>query len=327
MKDISISAEWKAAAETVSRDTGIFMIMGVPDSGKSTLSGYLAHYLTNADRLVAMIDCDVGQTHLGPPTTIGMMLYSEPTDRFDTVKPHFMRFIGTTSPIGHLLEIVVGTRKMADKALSSGAEVVIVNTSGLILGFAGARLKLNQVDLLRPRHILALQQASEIEHLLMPLERRHSTSIIRLPVSKHAQRRGPDVRRCFREKRYREYFRGSQMLEIAISQVGLDGNIWTQETSVNIDELENLLLGLCDSENYVLALGILKKLDLQGGALKILTPLNPKYSGTVRAVRLGRIKIHPDGQEEHLRRRAHNHFSANKCVSYTGHFPVFPEKS
>jgi polynucleotide 5'-hydroxyl-kinase GRC3/NOL9 len=256
-----------------------------------------------------------------------MMLYSEPTDRFDTVKPHFMRFIGTTSPIGHLLEIVVGTRKMADKALSSGAKVVIVNTSGLILGFAGARLKLNQVDLLRPRYILALQQASEIEHLLTPLERRQSISIIRVPVSEHAQKRSPEVRRCFREKRYREYFRGSEMLEIPISQVGLEGNIWTQETSVNIDGLQNLLLGLCDSENYVLALGILKKFDLQGGALKILTPLNPKDGGRVRTVQLGRIKVHPDGEEERLRRQAHNHFSANKCVSYTGHFPVFPEES
>jgi polynucleotide 5'-hydroxyl-kinase GRC3/NOL9 len=327
MKDISISPEWKAAAETVSRDTGIFMIMGVPDSGKSTLSRYLIHYLTNANRIVAMIDCDVGQTHLGPPTTIGMMLYSKPTDQLDTIKPQYMRFIGTTSPIGHLLEIVVGTRNMADKALSSGAEVVIVNTSGLILGFAGTRLKLNQVDLLRPKYILALQQASEIEHLLTSLETRQCTSIISLPVSKHARRRSPEVRRCFREKRYREYFRGSQMVRIPISQVVLEGNIWTQETSVNIDGLESLLLGLCDSENYVLALGILKKFDLQERALEIITPLDPKDSARVRTVRLGRIKVHADGQEEHLRRRARNHFSANKCLSYTGHFPVFPERS
>lgn len=48
-----------------------------------------------------------------------------------------MWFLGATSPIGHLLEIVVGTKKMADKALNSGADVVIVNTSGLILGTAG----------------------------------------------------------------------------------------------------------------------------------------------------------------------------------------------
>jgi polynucleotide 5'-kinase involved in rRNA processing len=51
---------------------------------------------------------------------------------------------------------VAGTKKMADKALNSGDDVVIVNTSGLILGTAGTELKLNKVDLLSPKYIFAL---------------------------------------------------------------------------------------------------------------------------------------------------------------------------
>jgi polynucleotide 5'-kinase involved in rRNA processing len=98
VKDISISPEWKAAAEMISRQAGIVLVIGVPGSGKSTLSRYLVYYLTHGHRTVALIDCDVGQTHLGPPTTIGMKLYKEPPDRLDTLQPDYMRFIGAPSP-------------------------------------------------------------------------------------------------------------------------------------------------------------------------------------------------------------------------------------
>lgn len=298
MKTISISPRWKAAAEAISRESGISLVVGVPDSGKSTLSRYLTHYLTHANRIVALIDCDVGQTHLGPPTTLGMMLYTNPTDPCDTLKPHHMRFIGATSPSGHLLDIVVATKKMADKALNSGAEVVIVNTSGLILGVAGAELKLNKLDLLCPKYVLALQESSEIEHLLTYLEKRHTMSIFRLPISAHARKRPPEVRRRFREEKYREYFKESQIVKMPLSQVGPKGYVWWRERNVRIGAVKNLLLGLCDAENCLLALGILQEFDLQQRSVHILTPLSSRDGDKVRTVQLGEIKIHPDGQEE-----------------------------
>jgi len=297
MKTISVSPKWKAAAETISKESGISLVVGIPDSGKSTLSKYLTHYLTHVNRIVALIDCDVGQTHLGPPTTLGMMLYTDPTDPCDTLKPHHMRFIGATSPAGHFLEIVVATKKMADKALNLGAEAVIVNTSGLILGVAGAELKLNKVDLLCPKYIFALQESSEIEHLLTYLERRHTVSVFRLPISAHAQKRPSEVRRRFREEKYREYFKESQIVKVPLSQVGPKGYVWCEERNVRIDAIKNLLLGLCDSEDCLLALGILQEVDLEERSLHILTPLSSNDGKMVKTVQLGKIKIHPDGQE------------------------------
>ena len=298
MKNISISPEWKAAAETISKASGTSLVVGIPDSGKSTLSKYLTHYLTHANRVVALIDCDVGQTHFGPPTTLGMMLYAGPTDPLDTLVPHHLRFIGATSPPGHLLDIVVATKRMADKAVSSGAEAVIVNTSGLILGMAGARLKLNKIDLLCPRYVLALQETLEIEHLLTYLEKRHTVSIFRLPISSHAQKRPPGVRRRFREEKYREYFRGSQIVKMPLSLIGPKDYVWYQEGNVPIDGAKGLLVGLCDSQNYLLALGVLEKFDVENQCLHILAPLSPKDGEKVKTIQLGDIKIHRDGREE-----------------------------
>ena len=300
MKNINICPEWKAAAETISKSSGISLVVGIPDSGKSTLSRYLTHYLTHANRIVALIDCDVGQSHLGPPTTLGMMLYTDPTDPCDTLEPHHLRFIGATSPPGHLLDIVVAAKKMADKAVDSGAEAIIVNTCGLILGVAGARLKLNKMDLLCPRYVLALQETSEIEHLLTYLEKRHAASIFRLPISAHVQKSPPEVRRRFREEKYREYFRGSQIVKMPLSQIGPKDYVWYREGKVPTDSARDLLVGLCDSRNYLLALGILQEFDIERQCLHILTPLSPKDGEKVRTVQLGEIKIHPDGQEEEV---------------------------
>ncbi len=302
-KGISISDDWKAVAEVILQDAGIVMVMGGVDSGKSTLSRYLIYRFTSLSRMVAMIDCDVGQTHLGPPTTIGMMLYNNPWERFDNIRPDCMRFIGSTSPIRHLVEIVVSTRKLVDKALEMGAEVILVNTDGLIMGIPGTRLKLNQVDLLRPKYILALQESSEIEPLLMFIEKQDTTFIIRLRTSEKAVKKSPETRRTLREERYREYFLGAKNIKIPLSEVTFWGyefgdckDLMTDETE-RTAKLRNLLLGLGDAENYTLALGIFQDFDAKERCLKILTPLASRDLGRVRHVRLGDIRINPNGKE------------------------------
>jgi polynucleotide 5'-kinase involved in rRNA processing len=45
---------------------------------------------------------------------------------------HAMRFIGALSPVGHLLQTIVATKMLVDKALRRGARAVLVDTTGLI---------------------------------------------------------------------------------------------------------------------------------------------------------------------------------------------------
>ena len=106
------------------------------------------------------------------------------------------------------------------------------------------------------------------------------------------------MRRRFREKKYREYFRGSQIVEMSLSQIGPNDYVWCRERNVAIDSGRDLLVGLCDSQNYLLALGVLQEFDMEKRCLRILTPLSPKDADKVRTVHLGEIKIHPGGQEE-----------------------------
>jgi hypothetical protein len=49
---------------------GPWLFLGAPDTGKTTLIEALAVRLAN-DHTVAIVDADIGQSHIGPPTTVG----------------------------------------------------------------------------------------------------------------------------------------------------------------------------------------------------------------------------------------------------------------
>ena len=108
------------------------------------------------------------------------------------------------------------------------------------------------------------------------------------------------MRRRYREVKYREYFKEAHIVKLSSALVDPKGYIWCQEKNVRIDAVENLLLGLCDSEEYLLALGILEKFDSLELSLHILTPLRPEDVEKITTVQLGKIKIRPDGQEEYV---------------------------
>jgi polynucleotide 5'-hydroxyl-kinase GRC3/NOL9 len=299
-KDISISPEWEVAAERISRQAGIVLVIGVPGSGKSTLSRYLVHCFIHGHGTVALIDCDLGQTHLGPPTTIGMSLYKKPPDRLDTLQPDYMRFIGAPSPVGHISDVVHGTKWLSDKARHGGAEGVIINTSGLILGAASAELKLRKVDVVAPQYVLALQESSEIESLLMDVTRRNPASITRLPVSHDAQKRSLEARRRFREEKYRAYFKDAKTVKLPVSLMDLSRYGHDRERNIASNKEKNVLLGLCDQGGCALALGILQAWDVNDESMHILTPLSAADRKKVGSVQFGDIKVHPDGVEESL---------------------------
>lgn len=45
------------------------MILGGSDTGKTSLVEYIANLLVSKFK-VGIVDCDMGQSHIGPPTTI-----------------------------------------------------------------------------------------------------------------------------------------------------------------------------------------------------------------------------------------------------------------
>jgi polynucleotide 5'-hydroxyl-kinase GRC3/NOL9 len=198
--------EWEQAAEAVLARPGVVVLLGASDSGKTTLSRILAEHWRTTGRTVGLVDGDIGQSSIGPPTTVGLAILSPNHPITVTPVPRLLYFVGSTSPPGRFLPHILGTQALVHAAIAGGAEIVLVDTTGLIVGAAAASVKWHKLQAIRPQHVLALQREEELEPILRLVDGRSGLEIHRLPVSSRVIRRSQAARRAFREERFREYF-------------------------------------------------------------------------------------------------------------------------
>jgi len=214
-KGIDIPSEWEDVIPKIESKGGTVLLLGAPDTGKSTFVRFLIDRWTRQGITVGIVDGDVGQSMLGPPTTVGLGMCREPSE------PELisMRFVGSTSPYGHMLATVIAIKKLVDKAIKLGAEITLVNTTGLVHGDLARRLKSQKIELINPEHILALQRNNEIEHLLAPYQKEGRIVLHRLPVSRTVRTKSVQERRAFREKLFRKYFENAESRGVYIEEI------------------------------------------------------------------------------------------------------------
>ena len=208
--DIPPAWEW-SADQIVQHKWRKVLVIGAVDRGKSTYCGFLSRRCLEAGRRVAVIDTDVGQKEIGPPATLTLG-YPEATQALAEVSPVAWYFIGATSPMGHLLPMIVGLRHLVD---SARAACIIMNTTGFIHG-AGRVLKGYKIESVQPDVIVALEQGRELRALLQAY--RHYR-ILRLPPSACATSKTPEQRRAARERAFGAYFAAAHTVELALRQV------------------------------------------------------------------------------------------------------------
>lgn len=236
---LEVLPAWEEAARLFLEQDGTVMVLGAPDTGKSTLSRYLIYRAFAAGERVALVDLDLGQSHLGPPATLGLGLFPPRRPGDDSLSPEGWYFIGQTSPVGAILEVVVGCRFLVDQAARQGVGRVVVNSSGLVHGPAALRLKRAQLELLNPTLIFALEQGQELEPLLLALGVAKASWLLRLPVSSRLFRRTPEERRRYREERFRRYFQGARRLTLPWRSLVWEGLTWGQGEPLKATALEH----------------------------------------------------------------------------------------
>jgi len=202
--DLDLPEPWRQTAAAALAATGVVMVMGGSDSGKSTFCRYLLGEARRRRRPWAFLDADLGQSHVGPPATIGLKLYPGAAPDDWGLRADACYFIGQTSPPGRLLEIVVGLKRLVDKARPR-RQLIIVNTSGFISGPAALRLKTAKAEVLRPRLGIILVRHEEMAALLPPLTLLCQETQL-LPVSPQARQKSWEERRRHRQERFAAFF-------------------------------------------------------------------------------------------------------------------------
>lgn len=212
----------KNILQVVLRERIIFVI-GAKDTGKTTLVKELANELFQGGFSVGIIDADVGQSDIGPPTTIGLGTVESVLENLgDAALQHFY-FVGSTSPKGHLLSVIVGARKMLDKAHSLGLQKIIFDTTGLVAGQLGRVLKEYKIAAVNPDVIVGLQANHACEHILRLYDSFEKPIILQITPDSQCRTRTVTERRHYREMAFQKYFAHAKDIECSLSGIGLFG--------------------------------------------------------------------------------------------------------
>ncbi|MFN3480199.1 MAG: Clp1/GlmU family protein [Thermodesulfovibrionales bacterium] len=260
----------------------VIMVIGASDSGKTTLVWSIARSLKERFR-TAIVDLDMGQSRIGPPTTIGWAMMAPDIEDWAELNVRDFYFTGTVTPLGNLLPAITGARLMTERALNS-AEKVIIDTTGLISEPAGPVLKHHKIDILRPDIILAVELSNELSHILDPLRFNRKPDIVRVPVPPGIRIKTQPRRGEYRFERMINYLKGAEEISLDKDRIGIR---YTRTPLRFKSEFLNRIISLRNRSNQDIAIGVIKGLTEKD--IKVLTPL--RDANEVSSLIIGRTVI------------------------------------
>lgn len=211
--------DWDAALARAGEVTGCVALIGPIDTGKSTFALALANRAAAAGRPVSVVDGDLGQSEIGPPATVGLATLDGPVGSLGELHPRGLAFVGDISPVGHLLPVIGGTLAMARRAADLGAELTVLDTSGLVHGRLGEKLKLAKLAALRPALTLVFERPGEMARLRRLLACVLEGEIASVTPPPEVRRKSPVFRRGRRERQWARYFHKAATHELTAAQV------------------------------------------------------------------------------------------------------------
>jgi polynucleotide 5'-hydroxyl-kinase GRC3/NOL9 len=282
----TISSSWQMAADALAEmERGKVVVLGATDVGKSTFCTYLTNNLHGRVQNLRIIDADIGQADIGPPTTISAAIPKTPiTSLMQLIAQHII-FIGDTSPgpvAAKLTHGLLGLTRGYDDSL------IVINTDGWVDDPLAISYKIGLITALKPDLVLALAESTELQPILSACG---SNSLI-VQTSKELLVRSRGDRRKIRTASYRRFLSGARMRKIARSDI----QITTPHDFPFVNrgrnfQFEKLVIGLLDDAGYLLYLGILQSVENQ--ALRVFC----KSADGVRKIDIGRVRLSTDGVE------------------------------
>jgi len=276
--------EHEALVEETVRSKQTVVLIGGLDTGKSTLSRALLEGAVAAGRPSAFIDADVGQKTVGPPATVTLKMIRDVADLEPSAmaKEDALWFVGSTSPEGHLLQVVAGVTSVYRIAKTAGADFVVVDSSGLVSGVHGQVLKYHKVEMLQPDLVVGLQRGEELLPLLGVIQRFFATEVVPLGVHPGVVPTTVEQRAENRERSMATYFSG----ELHRFRVKPTVFMPALPPLFDLAQLDHLLVGLSDGAGGYLGLGYLEHLP-EEGTLRLMSPV----AAGPKALRLGSVRL------------------------------------
>ncbi len=261
---------------------GVVMMTGGPDTGKTSLSRRLLAAALRAGRTAAYVDADVGQTTVGPPACVGLKWVRSQADLEVLAQSDDLRFVGSITPEGVVLQQVVATAAMVDAARSE-ADLIVVDTTGTISGVVGQTLKYHKMELCQPDVVVALQRGGEMEPLVGMLRRFFSARVEVTGVDPDVVPVSAEQRRAHRTKAFQQAF------QPPLQRWRVRPTVFAPTLPAGLDlrRLDHMLVGIQDAAGGCQGLGVLEAAE---DALRVVT----NSGEDMRGLRLGSLRIDPE---------------------------------
>jgi polynucleotide 5'-kinase involved in rRNA processing len=246
------------------------IVIGASDTGKTTFIEALINRLSGEDE-IAIVDLDIGQSHIGPPTTIAWGKIKGHFTGWESIKVEDFYFTGSISPMGNLVPCITGATLITEKARRS-CNTVIIDTTGLISNHSGRILKHYKIELIRPDIIVAIDRQGELDFLLRGFK--GAPEVVKMKVNERVTQKPHQQRVAYRAERLKEYFSGANIIEVSYQEKGI--RFTREQVRLSTVEMQNRIISFRNRDNIDIALGIVKEAHLRKKTLVVKTPLEEK---------------------------------------------------
>ncbi|RKU24818.1 hypothetical protein C6499_16470 [Candidatus Poribacteria bacterium] len=235
-----VNQDWRKLASRIVKPQQTVLVIGTTDVGKSTFCRFLADSALTKGFKVACVDTDIGQSQIGPPTTIGIKSFApdanlqssetqEPisdSEQRRTENPivfngtaDALYFVGDVSPQGHLLGLLSGTRLMVDNAREADADFVVIDTTGYIHDPPAVILKQHKIELIRPNHLVCIGRSTELEQITACYSQQQWLNIHYLLPHRSVRTKSGKARSRYRKDQFDTYFSDSNVQQVPFEQI------------------------------------------------------------------------------------------------------------
>jgi polynucleotide 5'-hydroxyl-kinase GRC3/NOL9 len=290
----TIPLSWREAGSAlVELGEGVAVVVGGADTGKTTLCTFLSNYLIAENRQVAVVDADIGQTDLGPPTTMAAGEVKARVTSLSQIMPSERLFIGLTSPGRAKGKVIRSTKRLVGYHTTPG-KIAIVNTDGWVSGSEAVLYKLQMLDELQPDITLGIG-GSDISPVLQAGNR--TTLLVGSPDT--IKERSRLDRRELRSLGYQKYLAGASLRSFRMNGTRLRhcttmGDLGLDRVSRPwVENLKDTVVGLLDADDLLQEIGILKDIVPSARMVKIWS----RIPNLPAKIEVGDVKLNNDGRE------------------------------
>ena len=291
----TIPLSWREAASALSElGEGTAVVIGGADAGKTTLCAFLSNFLIRQGRRVALVDADIGQTDLGPPTTMAAGEVKRSVVSLSQIEASERLFIGLTSPGRVRGKVIRGVRRLVGCHVRP-EKLIIVNTDGWVTGGEAVTYKLEMLDALQPDMTLGIGSDADTSEILQAANR--ATLLAGSPDT--IMERTRLDRRELRALGYQKYLAGSSLKTFRLDGMTLRSSLASEAldprrlSGSRVEGFRDSIVGLLGADDFLQEIGILKDINRSAMTIKVWA----RIVAVLSKIEIGDVKLNNDGRE------------------------------